>query len=63
MSTHGLGYRCRKVVTLTTWDLMDPDLSERPLEELIKPVHYVSPFQTIDELLPVLRARVAEVMA
>ncbi|MGB5426010.1 MAG: hemolysin family protein [Gammaproteobacteria bacterium] len=45
------------VVTLTTWDLMDPDLPDRPLEELIKPARYVSPYQTIDQLLPVLRKR------
>ena len=45
------------VVTLTTWDLMDPDLQDRSLEELIKPAHYVSPYQTIDQLLPVLRNR------
>ena len=45
------------VVTLTTWDLMDPELPDRPLEELIKPAHYVSPYQTIDQLLPVLRNR------
>ena len=45
------------VVTLTTWDLMDPELSNQPLEKLIKPVHYVSPYQTIDQLLPVLRNR------
>jgi CBS domain containing-hemolysin-like protein len=45
------------VVTLTTWDLMDPELPGRPLEELIKPVHYVSPYQTIDQLLPILRTR------
>ncbi len=45
------------VVTLTTWDLMDPDLPDRPLEELIKPAHYVSPYQNIDQLLPVLRNR------
>jgi len=45
------------VVTLTTWDLMDQDLSDRPLEELIKPAHYVSPYQTIDQLLPILRNR------
>jgi CBS domain containing-hemolysin-like protein len=36
---------------------MDPDLPERPLKQLIKPAYYVSPYQTIDELLPVLRAR------
>jgi CBS domain containing-hemolysin-like protein len=45
------------VVTLTTWDLMDPELPDRPLEEIIKPAHYVSPYQTIDQLLPVLRNR------
>jgi putative hemolysin len=45
------------VVTLSTWDLMDLDLMNRPLEEFIKPACYVSPLQTIDELLPVLRDR------
>jgi putative hemolysin len=45
------------VVTLTTWDLMDLELPDRPLEELIKPAHYVSSYQTIDQLLPVLRQR------
>ncbi|MGD8311661.1 MAG: hemolysin family protein [Gammaproteobacteria bacterium] len=45
------------IVTMTTWDLMDPDLAERPLEDLIRPAYYVSPYQTIDQLLPVLRNR------
>lgn len=45
------------VVTLTTWDLMDPDLKNRPLEELIKDAHYVSPYQSIDQMLPILRTR------
>ena len=45
------------VVTLTTWDLMDASLSERPLRELMSDAYYVSPFQTIDELLPILRQR------
>jgi putative hemolysin len=45
------------VVTLSTWDLMDLDLMNRPLEEFIKPAYYVSSRQTIDELLPVLRDR------
>jgi CBS domain containing-hemolysin-like protein len=45
------------VVTLTTWDLMDKELPDSPLEEHIKPAHYVSPYQTIDQLLPVLRTR------
>lgn len=45
------------IVTLTTWDLMDPELLKKPLEEFIQPAHYVSPYQTIDGLLPILRDR------
>jgi CBS domain containing-hemolysin-like protein len=45
------------IVTLTTWDLMDASLAERPLRELMTEAYYVSPFQTIDELLPILRQR------
>ncbi|HIJ23797.1 MAG: HlyC/CorC family transporter [Gammaproteobacteria bacterium] len=45
------------IATLTTWDLLDPALVERSLAEFIAPVHYVSPYQTIDTLLPVLRER------
>jgi CBS domain containing-hemolysin-like protein len=45
------------VVTLTTWDLMDPELPSRPLEALIKPAHYVSSHQNIDRLLPILQRR------
>ena len=45
------------VVTLTTWDLMDRDIAKKDLNSLTKPAHYVSPLQTIDQLLPVLRQR------
>ncbi|MEM7195411.1 MAG: hemolysin family protein [Pseudomonadota bacterium] len=45
------------IVTLSTWDLMDSSLLERELQDLIEPAHYVLQFQTIDKLLPVLRAR------
>jgi len=45
------------IVTLTTWDLMDKTLPQKELSELIEPAHYVLPFQTIDQLLPVLRMR------
>ncbi|MEN8175667.1 MAG: hemolysin family protein [Pseudomonadota bacterium] len=45
------------IVTLTTWDLMDAKLSEKPLEKLITPACYVTPHQTIDELLPILQQR------
>jgi putative hemolysin len=45
------------IVTLTTWDLMDLELATTALEKLIKPAYYVSPYQTIDQLLPILRQR------
>ncbi len=45
------------VITLTTWDMMDKNLGNYPLEDLIRPACYVSPLQTIDELLPILRKR------
>ncbi len=45
------------IVTLTTWDLLDKTLLEKSLEELIQPAHYVLQFQTIDQLLPMLRQR------
>jgi len=45
------------VATITTWDMMDASLLEQPLEDLTKPALYVSPRQTIDRLLPLLRKR------
>ena len=45
------------IATITTWDMMEPDLIDKPLESLIKPALYVSPRQTIDQLLPLLRKR------
>ena len=45
------------VVTVTTWDLLDPDLSERSLDELTRPAHYVTHYETVDELLPILKSR------
>lgn len=45
------------IVTLTTWDLMNKSLTEKELEDFIRPAHYVLQFQTIDQLLPVLRQR------
>ncbi len=46
------------IITLTTWDLMDRSLLDQSLDSLIKPPLYVSPLQTIDQLLPMLRQRV-----
>ena len=45
------------VVTLTVWDIMDRELTTRPLDELIRPPLYVSPLQRVDELMPLLRER------
>jgi CBS domain containing-hemolysin-like protein len=45
------------VLTLSTWDLMIPDLEDQPLENYIKPALYLSPKQTIDRALPQLQAR------
>ena len=45
------------IVTLTTWDLMDRDLPDKSLSEFTQPALYASSYQTIDELLPILRQR------
>jgi CBS domain containing-hemolysin-like protein len=45
------------LITLSTWDLLDVELPEKSLKELMKPALYVSPYQTIDQLLPILRGR------
>lgn len=45
------------VIALTTWDLLDPDLGQRQLDELMQPAHYVSPHDSLEELLPILRQR------
>jgi len=51
------------IITLTTWDLLDPALPVKFLAESIKPAHFVSAHQTIDQLLPVLRKRKYDHMA
>jgi CBS domain containing-hemolysin-like protein len=45
------------IVTLTSWDLMDRELANQALTDLIQPAYYVSPYQSIDQLLPILRQR------
>ena len=45
------------IVTLTVWDLLDPTLADKPLAGLIRPAHYVSPLDSLEELLPVLGER------
>lgn len=45
------------VLTLDTWNLMQPDLQDEPISDYIKPPLYLSPKQTIDRALPQLQAR------
>jgi CBS domain containing-hemolysin-like protein len=45
------------VLTLSTWDLLDERIDERPITDFILPPLYLSPQQTIDQTLPLLQAR------
>ena len=45
------------MLTLSTWDLMDPELLDKPVSDFIRPALYLSPRQTIDRALPQLQAR------
>jgi len=45
------------VMTLSTWDLLLPDIAQRAPSEFIKPALYLSPKQTLDHVLPLLRGR------
>jgi CBS domain containing-hemolysin-like protein len=45
------------VMTLSTWDLLDERIEERPIGDFIQPPLYLSPQQTIDQTLPLLQAR------
>ena len=45
------------VLTLNTWDLMQPDLEKKHVKEFVSTALYLSPKQTIDSALPQLQAR------
>ncbi len=45
------------IATLTTWDLMDSTITGKFLSDFISPAQFVLQFQTIDQLLPILRQR------
>jgi putative hemolysin len=45
------------VLTLSTWDLLLPDLEQRAVEDFVKPALYLTPKQSLDQVLPLLRAR------
>jgi CBS domain containing-hemolysin-like protein len=44
-------------VTLGPWDVMEPGAREIPLAERLEPPAYVSPHQSLEEMISVLRAR------
>ncbi len=45
------------VLTLSTWDLLDPEINKKPCTDFINVALYLSPKQTIDQALPLLQAR------
>lgn len=45
------------ILTLDTWDLMAPDIEQRPFTDFMRPALYLSPKQTLDRALPKLQAR------
>ncbi len=47
----------KSVLTLSSWDLMDPEIMEKPTADFISSVLFLSPKQTIDLALPQLQAR------
>jgi CBS domain containing-hemolysin-like protein len=47
----------KSVLTLSSWDLMDPEIMEKPTTDYISSVLFLSPKQTIDLALPQLQAR------
>ena len=47
----------KKILTLSSWDLMDPDIQNKPVSDYMSSVLFLSPKQTIDRALPKLQAR------
>ena len=45
------------ILTLSSWDLMDPDIMQKPVSDYTSSVLFLSPKQTIDLALPQLQAR------
>lgn len=54
---HGNITNVKGVLTLSTWDLMNPSLEDQSIADYIKPALYLSPRQTIDRALPKMQAR------
>lgn len=51
------------ILTLDTWALLEAETENRPLEDFIQPALFVSPKQTIDQVLPMLQGRSRDHMA
>jgi CBS domain containing-hemolysin-like protein len=47
----------KSIMTLSSWDLMDPELKNKPVSDYMSSVLFLSPKQTIDRALPQLQAR------
>ena len=47
----------KKILTLSSWDLMDPDIQNKSVEDYMSSVLFLSPKQTIDRALPQLQTR------
>jgi len=47
----------KAILTLSTWDLMDEQIQERPIADYSSSPLYLSPNKTIDQTLPLLQAR------
>lgn len=45
------------VLFLDNWTLMDPALGKKALDDFIHPARFISPLQTVDELIPELAER------
>jgi len=45
------------VVMLTTWDLLDPQIGSRPLQELVRPAQYVAANEPLEDVLDLLHIR------
>lgn len=45
------------IASLTMWDLLDPGTASRPLSDFVRPAHYVTPVQPLDEVRRLLRDR------
>lgn len=51
------------ILTLDTWAMLDPETAKRPISEFVTKSMFISPKQTIDQVLPLLQSRPKDHMA